>query len=116
GATAEIPPFSLKGPGLNEKNPLLNASATEVESSAKTNEALLGFVAEAWQYSQLQKKNIGASPEMVGLTQSFDKLFDRLLDRMEKASPEFKDVYQWFKSPPAGLLENQVVMAMYPLM
>ncbi len=82
----------------------------------KANEALLIFVAEAWQHSQLQRKNIGASPEMAGLTQSFEKLFERLLDRMEKTSPEFGNIYQWFKSHPGQLLEGQVVSSMFPLL
>ncbi len=111
----EVPPFSLKELGISEKTPVLELSVPVRESSRKTNEALLGFVAEAWQHSQLQKKNIGAAPEMVGLTQSFEKLFDRLLDRMEKTSPEFRNIYQWFKSPPGELMESEVVSAMFPL-
>ena len=108
----EIPAFSLKELGLTEKSPILEVSVPSRESSVKTQEALLGFVAEAWQHSQLQKKSIGASPE---LAQSFKKLFDRLLDRMEKTSPEFRNIHQWFKCPPGELMDSEVVAAMFPL-
>ena len=90
------------------ENPLAGAEG-------KTQEALLSFVAEAWQYSQLQKKNIGAAPEMATLTKSFDQLFDRLLDRMEKTSPEFSNIHQWFSTPQGQLLEGQVASSMIPL-
>lgn len=81
----------------------------------KSQEALLSFVAEAWQYSQLQRKSIGAAPEMATLTQSFERLFDRLLDRMEKTSPEFSNIHQWFSTPQGQLLESQVAASMIPL-
>ncbi len=113
--SSEVAPFSLKELGLNEKSPVLEVSVPAREPSEKTNEALLGFVAEAWQHAQLQKKNIGASPEMAELAKSFDKLFDRLLDRMEKTSPEFRNIYQWFKCPPGELMGNEMVSAMFPL-
>ncbi|HJT24685.1 MAG TPA: HEAT repeat domain-containing protein [bacterium] len=97
--------FSLR---MDMENPLAGAEA-------KTQEALLSFVAEAWQYSQLQKKNIGAAPEMATLTKSFDQLFDRLLDRMEKTSPEFSNIHQWFSTPQGQLLESQAAVSMIPL-
>jgi hypothetical protein len=112
----ESSPFSLDTLLKNEPSQAVRTSMPlNPEASLHANEALLSFVAEAWQFSQLQKKAIGSSPEMAGLTQSFEKLFDRLLDRMEKTSPEFKSIYQWFKTPPGELLENQVVFSMYPL-
>ncbi|HUO57676.1 MAG TPA: HEAT repeat domain-containing protein [bacterium] len=104
----------------NEGLPLPNSSdpptAHEGENQSKTHEALLSFVAEAWQYSQLQKRNLGASAEMSDLAQSFSKLFGRLLDRMESVTPDFKNIYQWFKSPPGQLMENETVTAMFPLL
>jgi hypothetical protein len=82
----------------------------------KANEALLSFVAEAWQFSQIQKKSIASSAESAELAQSFEKLFDRLLDRLEKSSPEMRNIYDWFKTPPGDVMDNQVALSMYPLL
>lgn len=116
-AANETPVLSLREL-MNPESPSLSPAAMmeRVEAEAKTNEALLSFVAEAWQYSQMQKKNLGNSPEMAALAGSFDKLFERLLDRMEKSSPEFKDIYHWFTAPRGELLENHVILSMYPLL
>ena len=86
------------------------------QSGRQPEGTLLTFLAEAWQYSQLQKKALDSVPETAGLTQTFDKLFNRLLDRMEKTSPDFSQICQWFKTPPGDLLETQSVQSMYPLM
>ncbi len=83
---------------------------------APTQEALLSFVAEAWQHAQLQKKNINASPEMADLSESFERLFDRLLDRMEKTSPQFSNIHQWFNARQGAFLENQMTASMVPLL
>ncbi len=80
------------------------------------NEALLSFVAEAWQHAQTQRKMVDTSTEMTTLAESFEKLFDRLLDRVEKTSPEFAGVCQWFKASPGEFLEKQTVASMYPLL
>jgi hypothetical protein len=114
--SAPVPAYSL-GEIIKEENfPLRVALTGPVPGTgAHTQAALLSFVAEAWQYSQLQKKNIGAAPEMAALTESFDKLFDRLLDRVEKTSPEFSNIRQWFNTPPGRLLESQVASSMVPL-
>jgi hypothetical protein len=111
----EVPPFSLQEI-LKDENISLAFTPGSPETEARASEALLSFVAEAWQYSQLQKKNLNAAPEMVALTQSFEKLFDRLLDRMEKSSPEFSNIYQWFRTPQGQLLPSQVASSMYPLL
>ncbi len=84
--------------------------------SAVANEALLNFLAEAWQFAQLQRKYIDSSPEMTILIKAFEKLFDRLLGRLEKASPQFEGICQWFKAPSGELLENKAVEAMVPLL
>lgn len=86
------------------------------DSESKSKEALLSFVAEAWQYSQLQKRNLGAAPEMAEMAHSFDKLFERLLDRAEKTSPDFADIHQWFSSPQGTLLESRTTASMLPLL
>jgi hypothetical protein len=109
------PSFSLKEI-LKDENISLAFTATSPETEARSSEALLSFVAEAWQYSQLQKKNLNASPEMTGLALSFEKLFDRLLDRMEKSSPEFSHIYQWFRTPQGELIQGHVASSMYPLL
>jgi hypothetical protein len=94
----------------------LTAAPDILEVEGKTGEALLSFVAEAWQFSQMQKRGLSRSPEAAELTKSFEKIFDRLLDRMEKSSPEFKNIYQWFKTSSGELMEDQVITAMFPLM
>lgn len=114
--TATTPAYSL-GEIMNGENFPLRVALTESGpgDGVQAQEALLSFVAEAWQYSQLQKKNISTSPEMASLTQSFDRLFDRLLDRMEKSSPEFSNIRQWFNTPEGRLLDNQTAFSMVPL-
>jgi hypothetical protein len=100
-----------------EASPLDKALNTLLpDAEPKTFEGLLAIVAEAWQFSQAQKKNLGNGPEMASLAQSFDKLFDRLLDRMEKTSPEFANIHQWFKTPEGDLLDSQVAASMVPLL
>lgn len=91
-------------------------ASSGLETAGKTNEALLIFVAEAWQHAQLQKKSLESSPQTAALAQSFERLFDRLLDRMEKVSPEYAGIYQWFRTPPGELLEGRTVAAMFPLL
>ncbi len=101
---------------LKDENISLAFTKTSPETESRSSEALLSFVAEAWQYSQLQKKNLNASPEMAALALSFEKLFDRLLDRMEKSSPEFSHIYQWFRTPQGELMQGHVASSMYPLL
>lgn len=124
-ASAPMPPFQPPAPVSSEprvedqaREDLSMRTALNVPAPGgpQTQEALLSFVAEAWQHAQLQKKNAGASPEMNNLTESFDRLFDRLLDRMEKTSPEFSNIHQWFSAPQGSLLETQVSAAMVPLL
>ena len=91
-------------------------SALDKSEGERTNEALLSFVAEAWQFSQVQKKSLTASAESAELARSFEKLFDRLLDRLEKTTPEMRNIYNWFKASPGDLLDEQVATSMYPLL
>jgi hypothetical protein len=79
-------------------------------------ETLLSFLAEAWQHAQLQRSMVGASAESATLAQSFEKLFDRLLSRVEKSGPEFEHISKWFKAGEGDLLEKDSVEAMVPLM
>jgi hypothetical protein len=111
----DIQTFSLKEI-LNDENISLAFTTVSPETEARSTEALLSFVAEAWQYSQLQKKNLNASAEMAGLALSFEKLFDRLLDRLEKSSPEFAHIYDWFRTPQGELMQGHVASSMYPLL
>ncbi len=93
-----------------------NTAPLQASMSIPVNEALLSFIAEAWQHAQTQRKMVDTSVEMTTLAQSFEKLFDRLLDRVEKTSPEFAGICQWFKADPGEFLEKQTVSAMYPLL
>jgi hypothetical protein len=108
---------SLQDLVQDENFPLRQAFPSPLpENEEKANEALLSFVAEAWQYSQMQKRSSGSEAETAALAGSFGKLFGRLLDRMEKASPGFANIRQWFKATPGELLETDVVASMYPLL
>lgn len=109
-------PLSIHELMAEEKLSAAFPTSSGLETSGKTNEALLIFVAEAWQHAQLQKKSLESSPETAALAQSFEKLFDRLLDRMERVSPEYAGIYQWFRTPPGELLEGSTVAAMFPLL
>ncbi len=116
---APPPPVPAGSPDetMRDGNFVLPMALTDPASGGPaTQETLLSFVAEAWQHAQLQKKNIGASPEMANLSESFDRLFDRLLDRMEKTSHQFSDIRQWFNAPHGTFLENQVTASMVPLL
>ena len=115
-APADASPFSLDALSKTPPAPAQALVPVPAKPSAASNEAFLSFVAEAWQFSQLQKRALGDAPGMAALVLSFDRLFERLLDRMEKASPEAASIYQWFKAPPGELLESQAVFAMYPLL
>lgn len=119
GALPAPAPFSLEALSAAAPPPVIPGVApmsAVAEIPSHVNDTLLSFVAEAWQFSQLQKKALGGAPEAANLNQSFTKLFDRLLDRTEKNSPEFKDIYQWFRTPSGELLESRSVTAMYPLL
>jgi len=74
-------------------------------------EALLGFVAEAWQYSLSQRTAAGT-----GSDESFQKLFFRLLDRLEGTSPGLSEITRWFKAPEGEWVEGTTELAMMPLM
>ena len=86
------------------------------DASGQNHQALLGFVAEAWQFSQIQRRTLGATTEMSHLLETFDQLFNRLLDRMEKSSPDFKNICAWFKNPTGDFLAEGAATSMYPLL
>ncbi|HVZ80092.1 MAG TPA: HEAT repeat domain-containing protein [bacterium] len=86
------------------------------EPADRTPEMLLSFLAEAWQFAQLQKKNLGEGSDPGFMMRSFDKLFDRLLDRVEKTSPELANIAQWFRTPEGQLLDTETIQAMFPLL
>ncbi len=79
-------------------------------------ETLLSFLAEAWQHAQLQRQMVGSSSESAALAHSFEKLFNRLLDRIEKSGPEFENISKWFKANDGDLLDQDAADAMVPLM
>jgi hypothetical protein len=86
------------------------------EPADRTPEMLLSFVAEAWQFSQLQKRNLSQGSDPASMMRSFNKLFDRLLDRIEKVSPDLANIAQWFRTPEGQLLETETTQAMFPLL
>ncbi len=79
-------------------------------------ETLLTFLAEAWQYAQLQRRQASTSSESAALAHSFEKLFDRLLDRVENNNPGFESIARWFKAGDGELLGKDTAEAMVPLM
>jgi hypothetical protein len=88
----------------------------DVPTDASAQEALLSFVAEAWQFSQLQKRSVRELPSAESLSRSFDQIFNRLLERAERSSPTFSGIAQWFKAPAGEFLEKGSVQAMLPLL
>ncbi len=118
--TTAVEPLSLKELEIPAEASILQVTTSAADnrdsSADETNKALLSFIAEAWQFSQLQRKALEETPEVANLLQSFDKLFDRLLDRMQKSSPAFKNIYAWFKTPQGELLEGDAIISMYPLL
>lgn len=86
------------------------------EPMDKNRKALLSFVAEAWQFSQLQRRTLGSNPEMIHLLETFDQLFNRLLDRMERSSPDFSNISAWFKNPTGDFLAEGATSSMYSLL
>jgi hypothetical protein len=100
------PSATLTGPDLQNAD----------DGLERNRQALLGFVAEAWQFSQIQRRTLGTSTEMSHLLETFDQLFNRLLDRMEKSSPDFKNIYAWFKNPTGDFLADGEATSMYPLL
>lgn len=79
-------------------------------------ETLLSFVAEAWQFSRIQKRALGNLPEAAELTATFDELFNRMLERMERTSPEFRNINAWFKNPEGEFLEEGIISSVCPLL
>lgn len=119
--------LSLRVPPAPEDSRVPNLSLSDVEAIGRpvpagtpsgdhTSEALLSFMAEAWQFSQLQKRSLGSGPETIHLVRAFDKLFERLLDRLERTSPDFANIYQWFRTPEGQLLEQDTSRAMFGLL
>jgi hypothetical protein len=80
-------------------------------ASPAVDEALLGFVAEAWQYSLSQRAAAGA-----GSDEDFQKLFFRLLERLEGTAPGLSEITHWFKAPEGEWVEGTTERAMMPLM
>lgn len=79
-------------------------------------ETLLSFVAEAWQFSRIQKRMLGNSSEAAELMTTFDELFNRMLERMERTSPEFRNINAWFKNPEGEFLEEGIITSVCPLL
>ncbi len=89
---------------------------TPLPQETPARETLLSFLAEAWQHAQLQRRLVGTSAESATLTQSFEKLFGRLLDRIENNGPEFEHIARWFKANEGDLMDRNSSEAMVPLM
>jgi hypothetical protein len=50
------------------------------------------------------------------LLETFDQLFNRLLERMERSSPDFKNISAWFKNPTGDFLADGTTSSMYSLL
>ncbi len=114
-----MPVFAAPSPSFNIESSLLPPIPSPAAMDTKDISArvtLLSFVAEAWQHAQLQRSMVGASSESAALALSFEKLFDRLLSRVEQNGPEFEHIAKWFKASDGELLEKDTVEAMVPLM
>jgi hypothetical protein len=60
----------------------------------QNHQALLDFAEESWEFFQTHQKKLKSLLETKDLNEDFDKLFKRLLDRMEKTVPELKEKTQ----------------------
>ncbi len=60
----------------------------------QNHQALLDFVEESWEFFQTHQKKLEGLLETKDLNEDFDKLFKRLLDRMEKTLPDLKEKTQ----------------------
>ena len=105
-------PSALQGSFLPEER----RKKTVFPPDQVRDEALLSFVAEAWHFSRLLRKDLDPASKAPHLVEAFDRLFDRLLDRVEKISPELEKVSSWFKTPEGEIVENQGEAAMFPLL
>jgi hypothetical protein len=54
----------------------------------QNHQALLDFAEESWEFFQTHQKKLQSLLETKDLNEDFDRLFKRLLDRMEKTFPE----------------------------
>ncbi len=95
---------------------LMQSTPVSEEPMDRNRHALLSFVAEAWQFSQLQRKTLGSSPEMTHLLETFDQMFNRLLERMERSSPDFSNISTWFKNPTGDFMAEGATSSMYSLL
>ena len=117
------PPVVIRMPELVVPAPAVSVAEVKEASAAQSplgenpaRETLLSFLAEAWQHAQLQRRMVGDSSESAALAHSFEKLFNRLLERVEKSGPEFENISKWFKANDGELLDQDAVEAMFPLM
>ena len=61
-----------------------------IDGLHQNHQALLDFAEESWRFFHTEQKIMKSSPEMNRLTEDFDQLFKRLMDRMEKTLPDLK--------------------------
>jgi hypothetical protein len=81
--------------------------SNRIDGFHQNHQALLGFVEESWQFIQTQQKKMGRSTEITYWSETFDQFFKHLLDRMEKPSPDLKDLKVFLKNP-SELFLNEI--------
>lgn len=72
----------------------VRSHSNRVDGLYQNHQALLDFAEESWRFFHTQQKMLESSSEMNRLTEDFDQLFKRLMDRMEKPLPDLKSKIQ----------------------
>ena len=72
----------------------LRSHSNRKDGFYQNHQALLDFVEESWEFFQTHQKKLESLLETKDLNEDFDKLFKRLLDRMEKTLPDLKEKIQ----------------------
>ena len=62
----------------------MRSHSNRIDGLHQNHQALLDFAEESWRFFHTQQKIMESSSEMNRLTENFDQLFKRLMDRMEK--------------------------------
>jgi hypothetical protein len=106
-----------EAPGEPVRPDTLRFDRMEAELTARDRSGvLLELLAEAWQYSQLLKRHKYSHPEADPIDRAFDRLFRRMLTKLEGVSPEFGSIQEWFSTPEGEALPERVALSMVPLM
>lgn len=91
----EAPPFETAAEPL-PKNPLERLEPENIVQLPT--DQVLALVAECWQYAIFLRRHENSAPEILLLQQSFRNLFHKLLDRLEEARPDFREIAEWFRA------------------